>query len=112
MPSLSDLRNKVKFDLYSCPEFSIDGALFPGNRLHIHLDWPGKKLTPSLYKKGLLAISTIKHAAAAQGIPAIYVLVPRKLLHWESMFGFEVIEEWTNRLDPTENLFLMKQATS
>ena len=113
MPGLNDLRNKTSIpELYSCPDFQIDGVLFPGNRLHIHVQWPGKpKLTPRLYRLGQEALGIVKRAAAEHGIPAIYVLVPVSLVKWETMFGFEPIEEWTNRLG-SENLILMKQATS
>lgn len=109
MPTIEERRTKVKLTAYECPEFTIEAAVFGGKRMHLHLDWPNKHLTPSLYKKGLMAISEIRRRCREEGIEAIYVLVPESLVKWESMFGFEIIEQWTNKLDPSQPLFLMKQ---
>lgn len=111
MPTIADCFEAIKFPLYNCPDFSIQGELFPGNRLHVHAKWDGNHMTPSLYKKALQAILTIRKAASQQGIDTIYTIVPEKLIKWEEMLGFRLAEEWTNLNDPENNLFLMKQAT-
>lgn len=99
------------FEAYSCPDFTITGVLYEENRLFLHLDWPAKHLTPSVYKEGLMAIAKIRHAAHANGIPALYVLVPESLLKWEQMFGFHAIEVYTNKSSRGEMLYLMTQPT-
>jgi hypothetical protein len=109
MPTTEELRSKVKLTVYECPEFTIDAVIFGGNRMHLHLDWPGRKLTPSLYKKGLMAISMIRKGCRENGIEAIYTLVPESLVKWETMFGFEAVEKWTNKVNPDQPLYLMKQ---
>jgi hypothetical protein len=100
------------FEAYSCPEFEITGVLYEGNRLFLHLDWPALHLTPSVYKKGLLAVAQIKRAAKDNGIPALYVLVPESLTKWEQMFGFHAIEAWSNKNPGGENIILMRQDTA
>lgn len=109
MPTTEELRNKVKLTVYECPEFTIDAVIFGGKKMHLHLNWPNKKLTPSLYKKGLRAIMMIRKGCRDNGIEAIYTLVPESLVKWEQMFGFEPIEKWSNKFNPNEPLYLMKQ---
>lgn len=108
MPTTNEMRNKRKAVLYECPEFRIDGVMF-GNKLHLHADWPNKHLTLSLYKKALLAIKGIRNECKEHNIPALYCLVPESLLKWEQMLGFAAIEKWSNKLNPDEPLYLMKQ---
>lgn len=109
MPTLDDLRDKVSFELFSCKEFAIQGVLFPGNKLHVHSDWPQpRRLTPSLLKKALRAIALIRESCKENGIPAFYCLVPVSLEKWEQILGFHTIDEFINHLGG-ENIVLMKQ---
>lgn len=90
---LPDLAEKPKrFDVYEIPEFRIRADLFTNGQMFLHLDWPGDKFSPSLLKKGLLAIARIRRAAASNGIPKLYVFVPDWLEHWEQLWGFITIE--------------------
>lgn len=100
------------FEAYSCPEFAITGVLYTGKRLFLHLDWPARHLTPSVYKKGLLAIAQIKKGAAQAGIPALYVLVPESLVKWEQMYGFHAVQVHENKNPGGENIYLMRQETA
>ena len=111
MPTTEEMLHGVQFTLYKCPDFTIVGTLFPRGQLHIHAKWDGDYMTPSLLRKAQDAVELIKDGAAKAGVDGIYTIVPKHLIKWEKLLGFEVLEEWTNNLDPEENLFLMGQLT-
>lgn len=66
-------------------------------------------MTPTIAKEMTKAITLIKNAAKTAGISTLYVLVTDKLVKFESMWGFKVINVY---LGPQGTLVLMSQETN
>lgn len=110
MTATLNLKNKEIIDLYDGSNFSVEGHLFPGNYLFLHLSRPEKApFKVSNYKEMLLAMSLIKGAARNAGIKQVHVFVPADLEKFERMFGFTVNAGWD--VPNIGRYFLMTQDT-